>query len=463
MQLFYWNRNFEIGIPTIDHQHRILLDLINGLAEAVGGGARLPEVDALAGSLMSYTATHFSEEERYLETASMPVADKAAHRKEHQAFVEKVQGLMRREDLLEPEIIQSVLDFLMTWQVSHILSQDRKIALAMDAARDDGKAAAILDVSPVERILLGALTETERRFRLLSDNTPSLIWVSDALGRRGFFNRAWSEVLGLPMDEVEEGWWAGRIHPEDRPGYLDLLRTLLAEPGSAEAEFRLRDREGKDRWFYEKIMPRREGDGTFAGLIGSAIDVSTLKETESLLSRANEELEREVARRTAQLEQLMLTDPLTGVGNRRHLTACLEAEVARAARYGRELAMMFIDLDHFKKVNDTCGHAVGDQVLVAVAHYLVGCLRSSDTLGRFGGEEFVILLPDTTLESACLVAERWLAGVPLLDIPGTQWRITASFGVTHYRSGDTPDTLLNRCDTALYRAKADGRNRVRAG
>jgi diguanylate cyclase (GGDEF)-like protein/hemerythrin-like metal-binding protein/PAS domain S-box-containing protein len=463
MQPFYWNKSYEIGIPEVDQQHQMLLDLINDIADAVDAGAQLPEIDSIASAFTEYAVSHFAEEEILLDASSLPAAEKEAHRRAHRAFVEKVQHLTQREDLLEPEIIQSILEFLVTWLVSHILGTDRKLGAALNPVPPTQvDQQAILDVSPVERILLGALTETERRFRLISDNTPVLIWVADAMGRRGFFNRAWANLLGLSIEEVARAW-KGRIHPEDRAAYFARLEALLVDPRPIEAEFRIQDGEGKDHWFLEKILPRSTGDGAFGGLIASATDITSIKETELLLSRANEDLEAEVARRTAQLEQMMQTDPLTGISNRRHLMSIIEMEVARAIRYGRDLSVLFVDVDHFKKVNDTFGHAVGDKVLVAVAGHLKGNIRITDAIGRYGGEEFVVVMPDTPLEGAKTAAERWLGSLRALDIPGVTWPITASGGVAQFRSGDTMDEFLSRSDRALYQAKADGRACVRVG
>lgn len=460
MQPFYWNRNFEIGLPSVDQQHQMLVELINDLAQAIEGGAQLPEVHQLTEALMSYAVNHFSEEEQFLAQAPLPEAEKVRHRAAHRSFVEKVQQQTQREDLLEAEVAQGTLEFLTTWLVSHILGSDRKIALALHLIQDSTEPSSILEVSPVERILLGALTETERRFRLLSDNTPSLIWVADAAGKRGFLNRAWTDFLGQHVESALDQW-VDHVHAEDRAAYLKLLSSLIENPRPGQAEFRLRDQGGQDRWFFEKILPRRAPDGSFLGLIASATDVTSLKEAEILLSQANEGLEQEVARRTAQLEQMMLTDPLTGVGNRRQLMTQLEAETERARRYQRELSVLFVDLDHFKRINDSCGHAVGDKVLVAVAGYLKDAIRTSDLVGRFGGEEFVILLPDTPVNSARAAAERWLSGLPALEIPGMTWPVTASGGVSQFQSGDTAESLLARCDSALYTAKADGRACVR--
>ena len=185
-----------------------------------------------------------------------------------------------------------------------------------------------------------------------------------------------------------------------------------------------------------------------------------------------ERLELEVARRTAELEEanreitaLSVTDALTGCRNRRFLEDELPREVERAARYGRRLSVVMCDLDRFKAVNDTYGHATGDAALRAVGHYLESHRRATDWVSRFGGEEFVIVLPETGLEEAVAIAERTRRGLGALtvDVDGVPITITASLGVATYRTdqGDTSETLLHRSDEAMYLAKAAGRDQVR--
>jgi len=160
-----------------------------------------------------------------------------------------------------------------------------------------------------------------------------------------------------------------------------------------------------------------------------------------------------------ELEHLMLTDPLTGVGNRRMLTLRLDEEILRAQRYSRALTAVFFDLDHFKRVNDTYGHKVGDSVLTRVAESLSSNLRQSDHIGRFGGEEFVVLLTETGIEEAMRLVERMRAAVAAIQMPEMQGQITISAGLAQWRPGESGDMLLHRSDRALYRAKESGRNR----
>jgi two-component system cell cycle response regulator len=166
----------------------------------------------------------------------------------------------------------------------------------------------------------------------------------------------------------------------------------------------------------------------------------------------------------ARLEVLAQTDPLTQVLNRRALTTRLAAEMDRARRYEAVLTMLMLDLDHFKVVNDTHGHLVGDDVLRTVSGFLQSATRSVDILARYGGEEFVVVLPETGFAGGMVFAERVLAQIARHPFGATHapLNITASVGVAVYPGEGigTVDDLFSRADEALYRAKAGGRNRV---
>jgi diguanylate cyclase (GGDEF)-like protein len=171
----------------------------------------------------------------------------------------------------------------------------------------------------------------------------------------------------------------------------------------------------------------------------------------------------ENARLFATVEQLALTDGLTGLFNRRHFFQLADREIATARRRSAPLTAMMLDIDHFKRINDGHGHPVGDQVIVAVASRLSTTIRKTDLLGRYGGEEFAVFLPDTAHEGANILAERVrsaLADRPI-DTDAGPLTVTASIGLAPYEVTDTePGTLLARADEALYRPKHHGRNRV---
>ena len=161
----------------------------------------------------------------------------------------------------------------------------------------------------------------------------------------------------------------------------------------------------------------------------------------------------------AQLERLATTDALTGLWNRRKFNEVVEAEMARARRYGHPLSLCLLDVDHFKRVNDTYGHDVGDAVLRELAVVMRAELRAVDGLARWGGEEFVVLSVDTPLPGGRDVAERVRLSTARHVFPAVG-RVTVSLGVTEYSRGDTLDVLFSRVDAALYRAKESGRDRV---
>jgi len=185
-------------------------------------------------------------------------------------------------------------------------------------------------------------------------------------------------------------------------------------------------------------------------------------ERTSDLVEKNKQLEIEIFERRkveAELEYQASIDPLTSILNRRKFNEVLSYEINREERYRSGLSLIICDLDRFKNVNDEFGHDGGDQALIAFTHLISNAIRKSDVFARWGGEEFVLLLPKTQLEEAMQIASKLRLITEATMIPHVG-RITTSFGVSEYQSGDTGEALIKRADMALYKAKENGRNRV---
>jgi diguanylate cyclase (GGDEF)-like protein len=164
----------------------------------------------------------------------------------------------------------------------------------------------------------------------------------------------------------------------------------------------------------------------------------------------------------AKVEALAITDPLTEISNRRHFWNVLETEFNRSIRFKRPISCLMIDVDHFKKINDQYGHRVGDIVLKEIARIFTNCLRKVDVVARWGGEEFVVMLPETDQTNATNAATRMLLAISEHQFPEIQTGITVSIGIasTPASSLDTAEKLIEASDVALYDAKSKGRNRV---
>ncbi|EXJ13318.1 GGDEF domain-containing response regulator [Imhoffiella purpurea] len=221
--------------------------------------------------------------------------------------------------------------------------------------------------------------------------------------------------------------------------------------------------------FIEKPWHNEDLLLTLRGALTAYDQGRELERQNDQLRRLNEELELKVAERTRELaeknrelERLSATDCLTGLCNRLKLNEELERELSLAKRYGTPFSILLMDIDRFKRVNDTYGHQAGDRVLVELAGILRRSVRDTDRVGRWGGEEFLTICAETPLAGASRLAENQRAAIAAHDFP-IVGGCTASFGVSEYREGDSIESLISRADAALYRAKEAGRNRVEAG
>jgi diguanylate cyclase (GGDEF)-like protein len=206
--------------------------------------------------------------------------------------------------------------------------------------------------------------------------------------------------------------------------------------------------DGSTIWAEVIALPIVDAGGHFQKLLGVSRDISERKRFENELMVINQ-----------QLQELATTDGLTGIWNRRHLEAQIQQVIERADRYAEPLALILCDIDLFKRINDRLGHQLGDQVLIEFCRRIRCTLRSTDAFGRWGGEEFLIVLPQSDVQSAAALAEKLrqlIAATPFSQVG----RVTASFGVAQRLAREPEDQWLRRADQNLYAAKEAGRNRV---
>lgn len=209
-----------------------------------------------------------------------------------------------------------------------------------------------------------------------------------------------------------------------------------------------------------RLVPRALALPSNADLLAKNRELELL---EKELVATNQFLEQRVQERTQELEKMAITDSLTGIPNRAEVMKNLKAELERARRYHKGLCVLMIDLDNFKQINDSHGHLSGDRVIVDAANILKNLCRGSDSIGRYGGEEFVVVLPESTIDSAVSFAERVrqeISQQKISSLDQQQITYTCSIGVAEMNSDHDHQTLLQDADKALYRAKFDGRNRV---
>lgn len=358
--------------------------------------------------------------------------------------------------------------------IAVVTNMVRMSRLERQALANAEKYRAIVDHAPLEMLVVSP------EFKLLEMN--------DSFRRRRPHVRVGDDLReALPGQDLS----ARSSHP--------VVRTLLGRTGEQGLVEEEDDERGRIYWEIHSA-PLRDEEGKLTAAVYIAVDVTghqreqhklmrkveahrrILQETDNLaqeqmdlrrqLSQKNQELEeaklkleqnnRELEEAKSELERLSQTDALTGLHNRRHFDELFPREIRRARRYHHWLAVLMLDLDHFKDVNDTHGHSAGDAVLSEIAHCIGEQLRETDTVARYGGEEFVVVLPETDREIATVIAGRLREAIARRRTKlenGTELAVTASIGVAALQSEITKD-ILRLADEALYQAKRAGRNQV---
>lgn len=260
-----------------------------------------------------------------------------------------------------------------------------------------------------------------------------------------YVNPAFTALTGYQPEEII-GKSTRLLHgPKTNADTVARMHAAMQEERPVRVELLHYNRAGAEHWLDINVVPLRDSQGQVTHFAAIERDLTATKLLQDELLR------------------LAHTDALTGLLNRRRFMECAGAEFARARRYQRELAFLMLDIDHFKNINDSHGHATGDQVLRNMAHSILHLLRNTDWPARWGGEEFSILMPETSLDGGLLLAERLRTELAMLTTAtaGGPVRFTVSIGVAARCEDDHHFmALMERADAALYSAKYAGRNRV---
>ncbi len=291
----------------------------------------------------------------------------------------------------------------------------------------------------------------------------AIVSSTDLDGNITYANDRFCDISGYSRDEVI-GSNHRLIRSDQHPAQYFAQMWATIQAGKVwRGEIKNRNKNGGHYWVNSTIVPLTDASGNLCQYISIRTDITERKLAEEALVLAKEQAEtvnRALQAAIGELNRLAITDRLTGAWNRRHFEEEAAAEITRVQRYGDPLSVVLFDIDHFKLINDRYGHLTGDQVLIEVTKRVGLNLRAGDLLARWGGEEFLVMLPSCGAAEAMKLAEKLrvlMAAEPFREV-GV---VTSSFGVAECRPDETLDDWLKRVDDALYAAKAAGRNAVR--
>lgn len=341
----------------------------------------------------------------------------------------------------------------------HLIDKFKAMAVALAAQFSANRElTASLERRVVQRT--EALAASEEKYRLLIENSHDIIYTLNSDGVFTFVSPAWTALLGHRLSEVLGQPFMGFVHPDDLPLCMTALHQLFKTGDlQTDIEYRVKHTDGTWHWHTSSALPMKDESGTVTGFEGIAKDITVQRGLENTV------------------RQLAFYDPLTQLPNRRLLNDRLSQSMAASRRTACYGALMFLDLDNFKSLNDTHGHGAGDLLLIEVANRLTACVRQMDTVARYGGDEFVVMLGELGTDK---VESTWQAGVVakkirinlsapyLLTVDRSagvdrviEHRCTASIGVVVFITHEvTLEDIVKSADAAMYRAKAAGRNSI---
>ncbi|TXG99241.1 MAG: diguanylate cyclase [Rhodocyclaceae bacterium] len=324
------------------------------------------------------------------------------------------------------------------------------------------------------RVFERALRTSEERYRQLAEHSKDVIWTLDLNTRRfTYVSPSIEGARGFTPEEVVSQPLSASLQPESYAKIMAMLdehlgRIAAGDQSALSAMTEVEQPHKNGGTVVSEVVASflLDAEGKPHSVLGVSRNITERRRVEAQLREANEKLRgqlEQIENLHVALQEQAIRDSLTGCFNRRYLDETLERELSRSRREGYPLSLVILDLDHFKQINDTYGHQAGDQALVVLAETLRADIRHEDVLCRYGGEEFIILMPHMPLATAAERAEAWRQKIADIRVPFGKFELTftTSAGVAAYPDhGKTPDELSQSADLALYLAKNGGRNRV---
>lgn len=281
------------------------------------------------------------------------------------------------------------------------------------------------------------------QYRIILESAPNMIWRSGLDAKCDYFNKTWLHFTGRTYEQEFGDGWAEGVHPDDFDRCVKTYLEAFAKQRPFEMNYRLKRYDGEYRIINDRGVPIYLDDGSFAGYVGSCLDVT-------------EKVEGELLREYA------VKDGLTGLYNRQYFLNLLEGKTAPSILGNSPPTLLMIDVDRFKKINDKYGHIVGDITLKEVAKTIRTSIGEKDLVGRFGGDEFIVLLYELPLDAAKEAAKNICANVAGVQIDADEKKInvTVSIGLSPYHAGQDLTQWIKKADDAMYDAKRRGGNQV---
>ncbi len=314
------------------------------------------------------------------------------------------------------------------------------------------------------------LLQSEKRHNALTQNTQDVIWTMNLDGTFSYFSPSLEVALGYTVDEALKMKLEQFLPVDSILNVKQILEKARNEiqrgliPQKFVSELQQRRKDGSLIWTEVMAYPFSDAQGNIIEILGVTRNIEERKQFALALQQAHEEAiaaKQALEHANQELKLQAATDPLTGVFNRRHFELLVSSRISLALRHDKPICLVMLDIDHFKAINDSLGHHVGDLVLVELVQLIESQLRAGDDLARWGGEEFMILLPYCSEENGKSIAEKLRKLIEGHAFSGSVGTVTASFGVAQWRKGENLDHWSNRVDMAMYKAKEAGRNQVR--